>query len=160
MRARVIGPLVAAAVFAVSGCVAYGPQGQPARIVTVIPTEDTVMNQEVARAEQVLNAANAIGASETHPLLVSRARKHLDQAKAAWKYAYEEEEDELEPDDDEYVAALFLSQEALADAEVALAQTQATTDESRLVEMQRSVETLRNELKRATLIETGGKNKE
>lgn len=160
MRARVMVPLFAVVMTAISGCVAYGTQGAPPRIVTVIPTEDTVQNQEVARAEQVLNAANVIGASETHPLLVSRAKTRLDQAKAAWKYAFEEEDDDLEADDDEYISALYLSQQALADSEVALAQTQASRDETRVVEMQRSVETLRNELKRATLIETGGKGKE
>lgn len=161
MRTRVVLPALAASVALLGGC-AYGgptystgPAGS-ARIVTVIPTTQMTSNEEVARAEQALASAADLGANQTHPLLMARARDHLGKAKAAWLYAYNEVgQDDLEPEDEEYIAALRLSQKALADAEVALAKAQTTRNEQRLAGLKQSTEVLRNELKRAMDVETG-----
>lgn len=142
MASRFTLALAATGLTALAGCAPFGPPpgAPPPRIVTVIPTENATSNQEIARAEQALAAAFDLGAAQTHPLLVSRAKDHLDKAKASWKYAYDEEGDDLESDDDEYIAALYLSLRALADAEVALANAQATREESRVTEMKDSVD--------------------
>lgn len=135
------------------------------RVITIVPTEEVAPNQEIARAEQTVAAAQSIGADDTHPLLVARAYDHIDKARAAWDYAVEEAEVEYdtEPDDAdtiddyewEYILAIWWAQKALADAEVALANAQATNAETKVVELQRSIESLRTELKRMVDTEAG-----
>ena len=126
---------------------------QDVRVVTVVPGMVYQSNSELARTETVIALAEDAGAKQTQPKALGAAYKHLERAKIG--YANAEEEDEMEPEDELQIEALWLSQKALADAELALAGAKANRDEAKIVDLQRSIQALRVELQRLADAQAG-----
>ncbi len=124
----------------------YRGERESLRVVTVIPTESYESNGELARTESIIAHAEEAGARRHDPATLASAYEHLESSRAAWAQA--EEDDDMDEDDDGFVRGLWLAQEALADAELALANAEANQEEERLVELQRNVQAIRSELKR------------
>ncbi|GEM_PF-3263159 len=124
----------------------YHADRESLRVVTVVPTETYESNGELARTESIIAHAEEANARRHDPAMLAAAYDKLESARAA--FAMAEEDDEMDEDDDGFINALWLSQEALADAELALANAEANKEEARLVELQKNVQALRTELKR------------
>ncbi len=124
----------------------YRADRESMRVVTVIPTERYESNGELARTESIIAHAEEAGARRHDPATLASAYDHLESSRAAWAQA--EEDDDMDEDDDGFIVGLWLAQEALADAELALANAEANEEEARLVQLQRNVQAIRSELKR------------
>lgn len=124
----------------------YHADNESLRVVTVVPTEDYESNGELARTESILAHAEEEGARRHDPATLATAYDHLEASRAT--FAKAEEEDDMDEDDDGFIAGLWLAQKALADAQLALANAEANKEEARLVELQRNVQAIRTELKR------------
>lgn len=129
------------------------PEPQEVRVITVVPGMVYESNSEVARTETVIALAEDADAKHLQPQALGAAYRHLERAKVTYDYA--EEEDEMEPEDELQIEALRYSQKALADAELALAASQASHDEARVEELQRSIQALRAELQRLADAQAG-----
>ncbi len=123
-----------------------GENPESIRVVTVVPGMVYESNSEVARTETVIAMAEEAGAKQTQPQALGSAYKHLERAKVTYDFA--EEEDEMEPEDELQIEALWYAQKALADAELALAGAKANKDEAKVAELQRSIQAMRVELQR------------
>ena len=130
-----------------------GENPESVRVVTVVPGMVYQSNSEVARTETVIAMAEDAGAKQLQPAALGAAYKHLERAKITYDFA--EEDDEMEPEDELQIEALWYSQKALADAELALAGAKAENDEAKIVRLQRSIQALRAELQRLADAQAG-----
>lgn len=123
------------------------------RVVTVVPGMVYESNSEVARTETVLAMAEEAGAERTQPRALSSSYENLERARVTYDFAAEEGEDE--PEDELQIKALWHSQKALADAELALAGARAEENAAKVAQLQRSIQNLRAELQRLADAQAG-----
>lgn len=105
---------------------------------TLLPGERLAL-----KSEQVLQEARQEGAQEYAPGQYRVAQEKVSRARAGFQYVMLEE---LDSDDEQYIAARRTGEQAIADAELALAVGRANRDEARAVEIELENDRLRNRL--------------
>ena len=98
-------------------------------------SNEEIPTQQLARAETLVQQAEQSGARENSPLELDQAREKLQGAHAA-------------VEQEEFISARFLAEQAAADAELAAARSRAATAEAAADEIQDVILTLQRETRR------------